>query len=142
MLFLIALLGETAWLGVSASLGSAVVLEGGYYLILLAFGYALSNWGKSKEYVPVLMAILVLLVGLAWQAVQLLGSPSARFRFGPEIIIIVASQIAGRLAMLPLDSAVIWGAWQIGESAKRASDKALQATPEPLSGAATSGHPG
>jgi hypothetical protein len=142
ILFLIALLGETVWLMVCASLGSAVVAEGGYYLILLALGYALSRWVNSKQYVPVLTAILLLLVGATWQAIQFLNNPSAQFRFGPEIVIFAASQIVGRLTMLPLDAAVVWGAWVIGEHTKKPSNQASDATSEPAPGADSSAHQG
>jgi len=127
---------------VCASFGSAVVAEGGYYLILLALGYALSRWGSSRQYVSVLTAILLLLVGSTWQAIQFLNNPSAQFRFGPEIVIFAASQIVGRLTMLPLDAAVVWGAWAIGENTKKASNKASDATSEPAPGADSEAHQG
>jgi ABC-type iron transport system FetAB permease component len=131
ILFLIVLLSQTVWLMVSAGLGSAAVAEGGYYLILLVLGYALSYWGNSKQYVPVVMAVLLLLIGSTWQTIQFINNPSAQFRFGPEIVIFAVSQVVGRLTMLPLDAVVVWGAWAVGEQIKKPSNKASHVEKKP-----------
>jgi len=114
VVFLIGLLAETGWLVVGRAFESVVITEGVYYLILLMIGYVLSRWCNSRQYVPVLTAILLLLIGASWQTIQFLINPAAQFQFGPEIVIFAASETAGRLTMLPLDASVAWGGWLIG----------------------------
>jgi uncharacterized membrane protein len=138
ILFLVALLATTTWMIICAGLGCVVLTEGGYYLILLISGYVLSRWCSSSQYVPVLTGLLLLIVGTSWQTFQFLNNPSAQFRFGPEIVIFAASQVVGRLTMLPLDSVVLWGGWLIGEAIKGNSNKASEATSEPAPSADSS----
>ena len=114
VVFLIGFLAETGWLVVGRAFASVVITEGVYYLILLIVGYVLSRWCNSRQYVPVLTAILSLLIGTSWQTIQFLINPAAQFQFGPEIVIFAASETAGRLTMLPLDAAITWGGWLIG----------------------------
>ena len=133
VLFFIAVLSETAWFILCDRINSGLLAEVGCYLILLILGYALSSWCKSKRYVPVLMVIFLILVHSIWETVQFMHNPSAQYQFGPEIVIFAASQIAGQLAMLPLDASVVWGGWSIAEAIKRRTHKALDAESQPVS---------
>lgn len=126
VLFLGALVGELVWLMICADVDSAIVAEAGYYLILLALGFALSCWGRSKQYTPVSAAVLLLAIISVWRTFQFLNNPSAQSQFGPEIVIFATDQVVGWLTMLPLDAVVAWGGWTVGEGIKRLFSK----TPE------------
>lgn len=140
ILFFLALLAGNGWLMVSAGYQSLAISAGGYYLVLLVLGYSLSRWGNSKQYVSVLTAILMLSISAALQIVRFLSDPSAQFQYGPEIVIFAASQFAGRMALLPLDSVVIWGAWLIGEITRKSFNQPSEATSDLAQGADSSAH--
>ena len=92
---------------------TGAVLEGAYYTVLLTSGVLLGLWCRSHGYVPLLLAIFLLLVLGATNAILFLADPDNRFQFGPEITLFAMWGLAARINLLPLDAVVLWSAWRI-----------------------------
>ena len=97
---------------------SGAALEGAYYVVLLASGVLLGLWCRSHGYVPLLLAIFLLLVLGAVSTILFLIDPDNRFQFGPEITLFAMWSLAARINLLPLDAVVLWSAWRISSATR------------------------
>ncbi|MCL5268975.1 MAG: hypothetical protein M1457_00095 [bacterium] len=127
LLLIVISLSELCWVFWARLLALFVVGELGYYFFLLILGIALSRWCHAKQYVAIVMPFVLLIIGSLFEAIEFFNDPSAQYRFGPEIKIIVVGQVAGSLSMLPLDAVVTWGSWYISEIIGILSAKSVKA---------------
>jgi hypothetical protein len=121
ILFFVIFVVEFFWLFAMMRFKSFLMAELGYYIFLLGFGFALSRWANAKQYVAILAPVILIMLYATLDIVSFLTNSSNQFRFGPEIVLFAASEIIGKLAMIPLDAVVVWGVWSIAESIRKPS---------------------
>jgi len=91
---------------------SFLAVEFAYYAVLVLAGVALAKWCRGQGYAPFVVAFAVLLLLSVNALLQFVGAPGVRFQFGPERWLFAMQQVAGRMAMLPLDVAFVFAAYR------------------------------
>lgn len=92
---------------------SVILIEIGYYVVLVASGVSLSLWCKSQKYVPLLNTIILVLALSVLNVVLFLNNPNAQFRYGPEIVFFALQEHIVKANLLPIDVVVTLVAWRI-----------------------------
>jgi len=84
-----------------------------HVILLVLIGFISFRLINSDEYVPILASITIVALDSLLEAGQFLANPSARFRYGPEIVFFAANRFSMRMALLPMFTVMTWGSWKI-----------------------------
>jgi hypothetical protein len=98
-----------------------LAVETGYYAILAAVGVLLAAWCRTGAGAALLVPTLMLWLPALLDFGVFVMAPENQYRLGPERFLFAMRGYLERMAMWPLDLAVVWSAWWIAITVRRTS---------------------